>query len=60
MRFEVEASPATTPSWRSNAWNRQQGGAREASPELGKGGDAGDETEWEIAGEQARPLLYWS
>ena len=57
MRFEVEQSPATTPSWKSNAWNRPA--AREeaaGSPKLNNG-DAVDETEWEEAGEQV--LALW-
>eukprot|EP00775_Hariotina_reticulata_P007734 gene7734-7933_t len=43
VRFEVEASPALTPSWKSTSWARTkkkegQGAAGEESPELGDEG----------------------
>lgn len=60
VRFEVEQSPATTPSWKSNAWNRAPGhpaSAKQepASPILHRA-SAADEAEWEQAGEQASLL----
>lgn len=52
MRFEVEQSPATTPSWKSNAWNRPPDASNgQESPKL-KREDGVEETEWEEAGEQ--------
>jgi pre-mRNA-splicing factor ATP-dependent RNA helicase DHX38/PRP16 len=49
VRFEVEQSPALTPTWKSTSWARQKkaggaaGGGEEGaeSPVLGEGGDDG-------------------
>jgi hypothetical protein len=53
VRFEVEPSPALTPTWKSTSWSRQQqqqqqqggtGAAGDESPELrGDGGGEFDE-----------------
>lgn len=60
VKFEVEPSPAHTPSWKSNSWqtsdwNSGENGKEDRSPTLKKAGRE-EEAEWEEAGEQVTPL----
>jgi hypothetical protein len=47
VRFEVEQSPALTPTWKSTSWQKQKKGSAAGvedgaeSPVLGEGGDDG-------------------
>jgi len=58
VRFE-EQSPATTPSWKSNSWNRgpSQADPGRRSPDVKAGPDGEVTAEWEQAGEQVPPPL---
>jgi len=72
VRFDVEESPALTPTWKSASWNRAPAPARgrgadgtgaavDASPELRDGGGAGaapeDDPEW--ANAEAKADRSW-